>query len=140
MRPTEILFVEDSDDDAELTLRILKKSKLSSTISRVRDGVEALEFVFREGIYRNRESGPPDLILLDLHMPRVGGIEMLQTLRSDESTQLIPVVILTASSDDRTLIESYKMGALSYLLKPINLAAFTEVLEHIGLRSRVMPS
>ena len=129
----EILFVEDNDCDAELTVRSLRNSKRIGGITRVRDGVEALEFVFREGLFAQREGGLPDLILLDLNMPRVGGIEMLQTLRSDALTQALPVVVLTNSADARASIESYQLGALGFLRKPITLPAFAEIIAQIGL-------
>jgi two-component system, response regulator len=128
-----ILFVEDSDDDADLTLRSLRDSKRIGDITRVRDGVEALEFVFREGSFAKREDRLPDLILLDLNMPRVGGIEMLQSLRSDVLTQALPVVVLTNSADTRALLESHKLGALGLLRKPITLSAFTEIIAQLGL-------
>jgi two-component system, response regulator len=129
----DILFVEDSDPDAELTVRNLRNSERIGRITRVRDGVEALEFVFQEGQFAKREGGLPDLILLDLNLPRVGGIEMLQTLRSDALTRALPVVVLTNSDDARALMESYQLGALGFLRKPLAFSAFAEVIAQIGL-------
>jgi two-component system response regulator len=129
----DILFVEDNDDDAELTVRSLKNSERIGRITRVRDGVEALEFLFREGMFARREDTLPDLILMDLSMPRVGGIEMLQTVKSDALTQALPVVVLTNSGDARALVESYQLGALAFLRKPLTLPEFAEVLAQIGL-------
>src|SRR5579863_3378906 len=96
----EILLVEDHDDDAEITLRALRQGNLVKAIQRVRDGLEALEYVFRQGPFEHRTDGMPSLILLDLRMPRVDGIEMLQTLKSDKLTESIPVIILTSSTDE----------------------------------------
>ena len=129
----EILLVEDSDADAELIIRALRKSNLVNTVVRLRDGVEALEFVFREGAFSQRRGGQPRLILLDLKMPRVGGIDVLRRLKGDERTRMIPVVVLTSSAEERDVVDSYKLGVNSYLVKPVEFSAFTAVISQAGL-------
>ena len=129
----EILLAEDSDADAELTTRALRKGNVVNNIVRVRDGVEALEFVFREGAFSQRRGGQPRLILLDLKMPRVGGIDVLRRLKADEKTKLIPVVILTSSAEEQDVLESYRLGVNSYLVKPVEFSAFTAVISQAGL-------
>jgi two-component system, response regulator len=114
-----ILLVEDNDADAELTIGVLRKMSPLAVITRVRDGSEALDFVLREGDFQQRKRGLPDLVLLDLQMARVGGIDVLQTLKSDELTRSIPVIILTGSTDARVQAVSSKLGAAGYLIKPI---------------------
>lgn len=128
----DILLVEDSDADAELTIRALRKGSLVNKL-RVRDGVEALEFVFREGPFRQRGGGQPKLILLDLKMPRLGGIDVLRRLKSDPRTKVIPVVMLTSSAEERDIAESYLLGVNSYLVKPVNFLTFTDVIAQAGL-------
>lgn len=134
----EILLVEDSDADAELIVRALRKSNVVNAVVRLRDGVEALEFVFREGAFSGRRGGQPRLILLDLKMPRLGGIDVLRRLKSDERLKIIPVVVLTSSAEERDVIESYKLGVNSYLVKPVDFAAFTSVITQTGLYWAVM--
>ena len=118
-RPLNILLVDDDDADAELTLNTLRKADSTITITRCRDGEEALACVFRDGAFRDRKRGLPDLILPDLKMPQVGGIDVLQTLKSDELTRGIAIVILTGSASEKTRLESAQLGAAGYLLKPI---------------------
>jgi two-component system response regulator len=134
----EILLVEDSDADAELITRSLRKSKVVNRLVRVRDGVEALEFVFREGSFEGRGGGQPRLILLDLKMPRLGGIDVLRRLKADEHTRVIPVVVLTSSAEEQDVLESYKLGVNSYLVKPVAFADFTQVIAQTGLYWAVM--
>lgn len=129
----DILLAEDSDADAELTLRALRKGNLINKVVRVRDGVEALEYVFREGEFSKRPGGNPKLVLLDMKMPRLGGLDVLRRLRSDDRTRFIPVVVLTSSGEDRDIIESYNLGVNSYLVKPVNFSEFTQVVAHVGL-------
>ena len=129
----DILLAEDSDADAELTLRALRKGNLVNKVLRVRDGVEAIEYMFREGVFLNRPGGNPRLVLLDMKMPRLGGLDVLRRLRSEERTKFIPVVVLTSSAEDRDIIESYHLGVNSYLVKPVNFAEFTQVVAHVGL-------
>ena len=134
----EILLAEDSDADAELTMRALRKGSVVNNIVRVHDGVEALEFVFREGTFNQRRGGQPRLILLDLKMPRLGGIDVLRRLKADEKTKLIPVVVLTSSAEEQDVLESYKLGVNSYLVKPVEFSAFTNIIAQTGLYWAVM--
>jgi two-component system response regulator len=134
----EILLVEDSDADAELIIRALRKSNLVNNVVRLHDGVEALEFMFREGAYHQRPGGQPRLILLDLKMPRLGGIEVLRRMKADERTKIIPVVVLTSSAEEQDVLESYKLGVNSYLVKPVEFSAFTAVISQAGLYWAVM--
>jgi two-component system, response regulator len=134
----EILLVEDSDADAELITRSLRKANLVNRLVRVRDGVEALEFVFRTGPFKDRSAGHPRLILLDLKMPRMSGIDVLRRLKSDESSKHIPIVVLTSSAEAQDVQESYKLGVNSYLVKPVAFADFTSVVTHAGLYWAVM--
>jgi two-component system response regulator len=134
----EILLVEDNDADAEMTTRAIRKGNIVNRLVRVRDGVEALEFVFREGAYSNRNGGNPRLILLDLKMPRLGGIDVLRRLKADESAKTIPVVVFTSSDQERDVVDSYKLGVNSYLVKPVDMSAFTNVIAQTGLYWAVM--
>ena len=134
----EILLVEDSDADAELITRALRKSNLVNKVVRLRDGVEAIEFVFREGAYVQRRGGQPRLILLDLKMPRLGGIDVLRRLKADERAKMIPVVVLTSSAEEQDVMDSYKLGVNSYLVKPVEFPAFTRVITQTGLYWAVM--
>jgi two-component system response regulator len=134
----EILLVEDSDADAELITRALRKSNLVNKVVRLRDGVEAVEFVFREGAYVQRRGGQPRLILLDLKMPRMGGIDVLRRLKADEQTKVIPVVMLTSSAEEQDVLISYQLGVNSYLVKPVEFSAFTNVITQTGLYWAVM--
>jgi CheY-like chemotaxis protein len=134
----DILLVEDSDADAEMILRALRKGGVVNHVVRVQDGVQALEYVFREGDFLGRSDGQPRLILLDLKMPRLGGIEVLRRLKSDEQTKVIPVVMLTSSAEERDIVESYHLGVNSYLVKPVNFSMFTDVVVQAGLYWAVM--
>jgi two-component system response regulator len=134
----EILLVEDNDADAELITRSLRKGNVVNRLVRVRDGVEALEFVFREGSFEGRRGGQPRLILLDLKMPRLGGIDVLRRLKADEHARVIPVVVLTSSAEEQDVLESYKLGVNSYLVKPVAFADFTQVITQTGLYWAVM--
>jgi two-component system, response regulator len=134
----EILLVEDSDADAEMTTRVIRKGNVVNRLVRVRDGVEALEFVFREGAYSQRSGGNPRLILLDLKMPRLGGIDVLRRLKADQTTKTIPVVVFTSSAEEKDVVESYQLGVNSYLVKPVDMTAFTDVITQTGLYWAVM--
>jgi two-component system response regulator len=134
----DILLVEDSDADAEMIVRALRKGSVVNKVVRVHDGVEALEFVFREGDFVDRSSGHPKLILLDLKMPRLGGIDVLRRLKADDRTKIIPVVMLTSSAEERDVVESYNLGVNSYLVKPVNFSTFTDVVGQAGLYWAVM--
>lgn len=134
----DVLLVEDSDADAEMILRALRKGGLVNRIARLHDGVEALNFIFREGTYADRNSEQPKLILLDLKMPRLGGIDVLRRLKSNEDTKIIPVVMLTSSAEERDIAECYRLGLNSYLVKPVNFSSFTDVVVQAGLYWAVM--
>ena len=134
----EILLVEDSDADAEMTTRAIRKGNVVNRLVRVRDGVEALDFVFREGVYSQRSGGNPRLILLDLKMPRLGGIDVLRRLKADQATKTIPVVVFTSSAEEKDVVDSYQLGVNSYLVKPVDMAAFTSVITQTGLYWAVM--
>jgi two-component system response regulator len=134
----EILLVEDSDADAEMTTRSIRKGNVVNRLVRVRDGVEALDFVFREGAYSQRSGGNPRLILLDLKMPRLGGIDVLRRLKADQTTKTIPVVVFTSSAEEKDVVESYQLGVNSYLVKPVEMIAFTNVITQTGLYWAVM--
>jgi CheY-like chemotaxis protein len=130
----EILLVEDNPDDVHLTLHAFGKHGPASRIEVARDGVEALEFVFCTGAHaRRRPDGGPRLILLDLKLPRVDGFDVLRRLKADPRTRVIPVVVLTTSREDRDVVESYQLGANSYIMKPVNFEEFTEAVRQIGL-------
>jgi two-component system response regulator len=134
----EILLVEDSDADAELVLRALRKGGVVNKVMRLRDGVEAMDFLFREGTFDQRSGGQPRLVLLDLKMPRLGGIDVLRRLKVDERTRMIPVVVLTSSAEEQDVAESYRLGVNSYLVKPVEFTAFTSVITKAGLYWAVM--
>jgi two-component system response regulator len=134
----DILLAEDSDADAEMIVRALRKGSVVNQLVRVHDGVEALEFVFREGAFSHRGSDQPKLILLDLKMPRLGGIDVLRRLKADERTKVIPIVMLTSSAEERDIVESYNLGVNSYLVKPVNFSTFTDVVAQAGLYWAVM--
>jgi two-component system response regulator len=131
-RDIEILLVEDNAHDEMLAMRAFKKQKIVNHVHVVRDGAEALEFIFCTGQYADRAIENPQVILLDLRLPHVSGIEVLRRIRSDPRTRLIPVVMLTASSEERDLIESYKLGVNSYIVKPVDFEQFNEVARHLG--------
>ncbi len=129
----EILLVEDNPNDVELTLHAFKSHKVSNHILVVRDGAEALEFIFCEGEYAERNiENSPRLILLDLKLPKVDGLEVLRRIRADERTKTIPVVILTSSDEERDVIESYKLGVNSYIRKPVDFDKFSDIVSELG--------
>ncbi|MES2934522.1 MAG: response regulator [Pseudomonadota bacterium] len=134
----EILLVEDSEADAEMTIRAMKKRNLSNRIIWLKDGAEALDFIFCTGVYSERQSGNPKLILLDIKMPKVDGLQVLTRLKSDERTKAIPVVMLTSSAEGPDIDESYKIGANSYLVKPVGFTEFMEVVSQASLYWTVM--
>lgn len=130
----EILLVEDNPTDAELTIRALKKENLTNNLVWVKDGAEALDFLFAKEEYAERSSEDlPKLVLLDLRMPKVDGLEVLQKIKSDERTKHIPVVILTSSKEDEDIVESYKLGVNSYVSKPVEFDEFTKAVSTLGL-------
>ena len=118
--------------DAELALRAFKKSRLANNVEWLRDGSEALDYLYCEGQYTGRANGNPKLILLDLKMPRVGGAEVLSRIKSDDTTKMIPVVIMTSSQEERDLVSSYQLGANSYIVKPVDFEQFMDVVCKAG--------
>ena len=129
-----ILLVEDNEKDEELTLRALKKGKVINPVVVARDGVEALDYLFARGSHASRSpEAMPQVILLDLKLPRVDGLEVLKALRADERTKLLPVVVLTSSNEEQDLINSYSFGANSYVRKPVDFAQFVEAARQLGL-------
>jgi len=130
----EIVLVEDSENDAELTLRALEKGHLQRRVHLARDGVEALDFLFGRGSHADREDAqPPKVVLLDLKMPRVGGFEVLRQLKEDSHRKTIPVVVLTSSSEDLDVERAYDLGANSYIVKPVDAEAFVHAVSTAGL-------
>ena len=138
LQEVEILLVEDNASDAELTMRALRKSNLANRMVWVQDGEEALEFMFCEGRYHGRGGGQPRLILLDLKLPKVDGTEVLGRLKRDPRTQTVPVVMITSSAEERDIVESYKLGVNSYLVKPVAFSSFIDVVAQAGLYWAVM--
>ena len=134
MKQKIILFVEDNEDDIELALRALKKNNILNKVVVVRDGVEALDYLFCKGKYSDIEKNEvPSVVLLDLKLPKVDGLEVLKSIRSDETTKLLPVVVLTSSKQEQDLIDSYSLGANSYIRKPVDFNKFTEAIKQLGL-------
>jgi two-component system, response regulator len=129
----EILLVEDNPFDAELTLRALKKHNLANQIVHVKDGAEALDFIFATGAYSHRKiENVPRVVLLDLKLPKVDGIEVLRAMKSDERTKQIPIVVLTSSAEDRDRVETYKLGVNSYIVKPVEFENFIKAVSEVG--------
>ena len=130
----DILIVEDNPHDAELTMRALRQKKLANSLVVARDGAEALEFIFGTGKFSGRDlSRPPKVILLDLKLPKVDGLEVLRTVKGDERTRAIPVVILTSSQEERDIVESYRLGVNSYIVKPVDFDKFVTAVAEAGL-------
>jgi two-component system response regulator len=133
-RDETILLVEDNPDDVELTLRAFRKNNIANNVVVARDGVEALDYLFGQGAFTDRDArDTPRLILLDLKLPKLDGLQVLARLRADERTSLTPVVILTSSKEELDLISGYKTGANSYVRKPVDFNKFIEAVHHIGL-------
>jgi CheY-like chemotaxis protein len=127
-----ILLAEDDPSDVELTLIALEEYHLKNEIEVVRDGTEALDYLHRRGTYENRVGNNPVVVLLDLKMPKVDGLEVLRNMRSDESLRMIPVVILTSSREERDIVDSYKLGVNAYVVKPVDFHQFVEAIRQIG--------
>lgn len=134
MADSEILLVEDNPADAELTIRALKDQNLANKLVWVRDGEQALDFVFGTGAFAGRDvMRPPRVILLDLRLPKVDGLEALQKIKADARTRMIPVVVLSSSTQDKDIVESYKLGVNSYVAKPVQFEEFAKVVSLLGL-------
>ncbi|HYI78237.1 MAG TPA: response regulator [Chryseolinea sp.] len=126
--PVEVLLIEDNAEDAELTIRVLRKHNLASNLVHLQDGEAALDFLFAEGSHNI-----PRLILLDLKMPKVDGMEVLNKIKNDDQKKIIPIVVLTSSKEERDVIESYKLGVNAYVVKPVEFEKFVEAVAQLGL-------
>ena len=134
MADRTILLVEDNPDDVELTRRALKHGKIANDLKIVCDGAEALDYLFADGNYADRDSSDlPAVVLLDLKLPKVDGLEVLRRIRADERTKLLPVVILTSSKEEKDLVNGYSLGANSYVRKPVNFDEFADAVRQLGL-------
>ena len=134
LKQGSILLVEDNPDDEMLTLRALKKNHIANPVIVVRDGAEALDYIFAKGAFKNRDVNEiPTIVLLDLKLPKVDGLEVLRQLRNDPHTYLVPVVILTTSNEERDKLKSYDLGANSYILKPVDFNQFNLVIGQMGM-------
>jgi two-component system response regulator len=134
MKDKIILLVEDNADDEALTLRALRKNNIRNDVVVARDGVQATDYLFGLGAYEGRDASVlPQLVLLDLNLPKVGGLEVLQKIRGDERTKRLPVVILTSSKEERDLLDGYERGANSYVRKPVDFTEFADAVRQLGL-------
>lgn len=134
MAGSTILLVEDNPDDVDLTLRAFERSRVQNEVIVARDGLEALDYLFSTGAYANRPVGEmPEVVLLDLNLPKLHGLEVLKRLRADDRTRSLPVVVLTSSREDQDIIRSYDRGANSYVRKPVDFAQFIEAARQLGL-------
>lgn len=134
MKEKFILLVDDNPDDVKLTLKALEKNKIANRVDVAWDGVEALDYLFGRGKFADRDTSlMPQLVLLDINMPRMNGLEVLRTIRSDERTKLLPVVILTTSNEDKDRLQSYATGVNSYIRKPVDFTQFTDAIQQLGL-------
>ena len=128
-----ILLAEDDPDDVELTLVALEENHLANKVAVVRDGEKALDYLYRRGEFKTRPSGNPILVLLDLKMPKVNGLEVLKIIKADERTKTIPIVMLTSSRETPDLIECYKHGVNAYVVKPVDFGQFMKAVKHLGI-------
>ena len=134
MNEVEVLLVEDNPSDAELAVRALKRKNLANKLIHVKDGAEAIDFVFAQGAYTDRKvQNGPKVVLLDLKLPKVDGIEVLRRIKSDDRTRRIPVVIMTSSREERDLVECYQLGVNSYVVKPVEFEDFARAVSELGL-------
>lgn len=132
-QPVDILLVEDNPNDADLTIRALKKHNLASQLMVVQDGAQALDFVFRRGDYEQRSPGAaPRVIFLDINLPKINGLDVLREIKASEDTRVIPVVMVTSSKEDPDIQRAYELGANSYVVKPVVFEAFQQVMIHLG--------
>lgn len=133
-KPVEILLIEDNPADVKLTLRGLKKNNLANKVHVIKDGADAMDFIFAQGKYKERSiADTPKLILLDLKLPKVHGLDILRAIKSNETTRVIPVVVLTSSKEEKDVVESYRLGVNSFIMKPVDFDKFVESIEEIGL-------
>jgi two-component system response regulator len=133
-KQVDILLVEDNPNDAELAIRALRKNRLANNVLHLADGAEALDYIFARGGYEGRDIlDRPRLILLDLKLPKVDGLEVLKEVKADERTRLTPVVVLTTSKEEKDLIESYRLGVNSYIVKPVDFDKFVDAVKELGL-------
>ena len=128
-----ILLAEDNEHDVELTLNALAENRLANEVVVVRDGAEALDYLYRRGGYRLREEGNPVVLLLDLKMPKVDGLEVLRQVKQDDALRQMPVVMLTSSREERDLVESYRLGVNAYVVKPVEFSRFVEAVRELGV-------
>jgi CheY-like chemotaxis protein len=128
-----ILLVEDNSNDVELTLSALGEYHLVNDVDVVRDGEEALDYLYKRGKYENRESGTPTVVLLDLKLPKIDGLEVLEKIKADDDLKTMPVVMLTSSREEQDLIRSYKLGVNAYVVKPVEFSEFMSALKELGL-------
>jgi len=134
IHPVNILLVEDLATDVELTTRALRRHNLANRLHVVRDGAEALDFLFAAGAYADRRmKDKPKVVLLDLHLPKVSGIDVLRRIKGDDRTKTIPVVVLTSSDENRDLTDCYRLGVNSYIVKPVESETFTDAMKQLGL-------
>jgi len=134
LNEVEILIVEDNVDDAEMALRALKQNKLANKVKVVGDGEEALNFIFARGKYQDRNrKAKPKIILLDLKLPKVDGLEVLREIKSNDDTKVIPVIVLTSSREETDMVDSYRLGVNSYIVKPVDFEKFVEAIRDLGL-------
>ena len=130
----EILIVEDTPQDLELTMRALQKANVTNRIQVAHDGAEAIEFIFGEGVHAGRKiENAPKVILLDLKLPKIDGIEVLRRIKGDPRTKTIPVVVLTSSREQKDVVESYRLGVNSYIVKPVNFERFVSAVQELGM-------
>jgi two-component system response regulator len=133
-KSVEILLVEDNPDDVELTLHAFRKHNLANRVHIVRDGAEAVDFLFRTGAYKDRHiEDSPHVVLLDLKLPKVDGLEVLRRMKEEPRTRMIPVVVLTSSREERDIMESYQLGVNSYIVKPVNFEGFAAAVQDLGM-------
>ena len=133
LKHVEILLVEDNPTDAEMAMRALKRGQVANNVTWVKDGEQALDYLFRRGEHAARSSQDPRLVMLDLKMPKIDGIEVLRQIKASESTRSIPVVMLTSSAEERDLVETYRLGVNSYIVKPVDFTQFNETVAKAGL-------
>jgi two-component system response regulator len=135
----EILLVEDNPNDVEMTIRALKKNNLADKVVITGDGEEALDFIFARGAFSDRKiENVPKLILLDLKLPKINGMDVLKAVKNDPRMKIIPVVVLTSSKEEKDIVESYRLGVISYIVKPVDFEKFVEAVEDLGLYSLLL--